>query len=79
MLSHVQLFATPWTGAYQAPHPWDSPGKNTGVGCHFLCQGIFLTQGLSLASPALAGGFFTTDFNLLLTSPNNILRILVSF
>ena len=19
------------------PHPWDSPGKNTGVGCHFLC------------------------------------------
>ena len=26
----------------------DSPGKNTGVGCHFLLQGIFLTQGLSL-------------------------------
>ena len=25
--------------------PWDSPGKNTGVGCHFLPQGIFLTQG----------------------------------
>ena len=25
--------------------PWDSPGKNTGVGCHFLLQGIFLTQG----------------------------------
>ena len=23
---------------------WDSPGKNTGVGCHFLLQGIFLTQ-----------------------------------
>ena len=22
-----------------------SPGKNTGVGCHFLLQGIFLTQG----------------------------------
>ena len=22
----------------------DSPGKNTGVGCHFLLQGIFLTQ-----------------------------------
>ena len=21
------------------PHPWDSPGKNTGVGCHFLLQG----------------------------------------
>ena len=24
---------------------WDSPGKNTGVSCHFLLQGIFLTQG----------------------------------
>ena len=25
--------------------PWDFPGKNTGAGCHFLLQGIFLTQG----------------------------------
>ena len=25
--------------------PWDSPGKNTGVGCHFLLQDIFLIQG----------------------------------
>ena len=25
--------------------PWDSPGKNTGVGCHCLLQGIFPTQG----------------------------------
>ena len=25
--------------------PWDSLGKNTGVGCHFLLQGTFLTQG----------------------------------
>ena len=28
--------------------PWDSPGKNTGVGCHALLQGIFPTQGLNL-------------------------------
>ena len=28
--------------------PWDSPGKNTGVDCHFLLQGIFPTQGLNL-------------------------------
>ena len=28
--------------------PWDFPAKNTGVGCHFLFQGIFLTQGLNL-------------------------------
>ena len=27
--------------------PWNSPGKNTGVSCHFLLQGIFLTQGLN--------------------------------
>ena len=29
------------------PCPWDSPSKNTGVGCHALLQGIFLTQGLN--------------------------------
>ena len=29
-------------------HPWDFPGKNTSVGCHFLLQGIFLTQGMNL-------------------------------
>ena len=29
----------------------DSPGKNTGVGCHFLLQGIFPTQGSSLGLP----------------------------
>ena len=28
--------------------PWDFPGKNTGVGCCFLLQGIFLTQGSNL-------------------------------
>ena len=28
--------------------PWDFPGKNTGVGCHFLLQGIFPTQELNL-------------------------------
>ena len=27
--------------------PWNFPGKNTGVGCHFVLQGIFLTQGLN--------------------------------
>ena len=27
--------------------PWDFPGKNTGVGCHFLLWGIFPTQGLN--------------------------------
>ena len=32
-------------------HPWDFPGKNTGVACHFLLQEIFLTQRLNLGLP----------------------------
>ena len=28
---------------------WDFPGKNTGVNCHFLLQGLFLTQGSNLS------------------------------
>ena len=31
--------------------PWDFPGKSTGVGCHFLLQRIFPTQGLNLGLP----------------------------
>ena len=31
--------------------PWDSPGKNTGVGCHALLQGLLPTQGLNLGLP----------------------------
>ena len=48
LLSHVQLFVTLWTVAHQALCPRNSSGKNTGVGCHALLQGIFLTQGLNL-------------------------------
>ena len=36
----------------------DSPGKNTGVGCHDLLQGIFPTRDGTLVS-LIAGGFFT--------------------
>ena len=28
--------------------PWNSPSKNTGMGCHSLLQGIFQTQGLNV-------------------------------
>ena len=52
LLSRVLLFVIPWTAAHQLLHPWNFPGKSTGVGCHFLLQGIFLTQG-SNWSPAL--------------------------
>ena len=47
LLNHVRLFETPWTVAHQAAHPWNCPGKSTGVGCHFLLQRIFPTQGLN--------------------------------
>ena len=48
--------------------PWDSPGKNTGVGCHVLFQGIFLIdlpdilriEPASPKFPEMAGVFFTT-------------------
>ena len=43
---------------------WDSPGKNNGVRCHALLQGIFLTQGSNpclFMSTALSGRFFTTS------------------
>ena len=56
------LFVTPRTVACQDrgnPCPWDFPGKNTGVGCHILLQGIFLITPTSFTSPALAGGFLT--------------------
>ena len=37
--SRVRLCATPETGQpIRLPRPWDSPSKNTGVGCHFLLQ-----------------------------------------
>ena len=62
MLSCVRLFVILQTIAHQLLYPWDSPGKNTVVGCHFLLRGIFLTQGLNscLAFPALQ-----TDYLLL--------------
>ena len=43
--------ASPIYTTYSPPGslcPWNSPDKNTGVGCHFLLQGLFLAQGLNL-------------------------------
>ena len=41
------------------PHPWDSPGKNTGVGSHALLREIFPTRDQTQVS-CIAGGFFTS-------------------
>ena len=40
-----------------------SPGKNTGMACHFILQGLDPNQALNqqLMSPVWAGGFFTTS------------------
>ena len=43
--SCVRLCATHGQQPTRLLCPWDSPGKNTGVGCHALFQGIFPTQG----------------------------------
>ena len=43
LLSHfsrVRLCETPRRQPTRLPLPWDSPGKNTGVGCHFLLQSM---------------------------------------
>ena len=45
--------ATPRTVTCQVPVSRGFPGKNIGVGCHFLLQGIFPTQGLN---PSLLNG-----------------------
>ena len=42
VLSRVWLFSVP--GTTRLLCPWNFPGKNTGMGCHFLLQGIFQTQ-----------------------------------
>ena len=41
--------------------PWNFPGKNTGVGCHFLLPGDLPNPRIEPASPAPAGGLFTNE------------------
>ena len=49
LVGHVRLFVTPWTVAQQVPLSMEFfKTKNTGVGGHFLLQGIFSTQGSNL-------------------------------
>ena len=83
-LSCVQVFVMPGTICMPARLlcPWDSPGKDTGVGCRFLLQGIFPAQrwnlslscflhwqtgSLPLAPPGKPGGGFGTQ----LLGPNH--------
>ena len=54
--SRVRLCATPQTAAHQVSRPWDSPGKNTGVGCHFLfqCMKVKSESEVAQSCPTLA-------------------------
>ena len=62
--SRVQLFATLWTVALQAPLPMGFSRQGYWSELLHPPPGIFPTQGsnaVSLMSPVLAGGFFTTS------------------
>ena len=61
LLSRVQLFATPWTVARQAPLFMGFPRQEYWTGLLFLYPGDFPHPEIKPTSPALAGGFFTTE------------------
>ena len=67
LLSHVRLFVTVWTVAYQAPASTGFfSGKSTGVGCQFLLQWIFPTKG---SSPGIESGSSALQADALLFKP----------
>ena len=54
-------FATPWTAAQQALLSMGFPGQEYWSGVPFLSPGDIPDPGIEPVSPALAGGFFTTE------------------
>ena len=63
-LNHVPHFATPWTIAHQAPLSMRGvqySQQEFWNGLPFPSPGHLLDPGIELASPSLAGGFFTTE------------------
>ena len=60
-LSHVQLFVTPWTLARQAPLSMGFFRQECWSGLPFPSPGDLPDPGIEPASPALTGGFFTTE------------------
>ena len=60
-LSHVRLFATPWTRAHQAPLSMGFSKQEYWSGLPFPSPRDLPDPGIKSASPALAGGFFTTE------------------
>ena len=63
LLSHVQLFAVPWTVSHQAPLPMEFSRQEYWSGAPFPTPGHLFNPGIqpmTLVFPALVGGFFTT-------------------
>ena len=72
MLSRFSRVSLRPHGLYSPPHSsvhGDSSGKSTGVGCHALLQGIFLTQGLN---PCLLCLLCWQEGSLLLAPPGKL-------
>ena len=70
------------------PHPWDSPGKNTGVGCHFLLQCIKVKSEVAQSCPWTEAyqappsmGFSRQEYwsGVPLPSPNTLSRFVIAF
>ena len=80
MLSHVQLFETHELQPTRLLCPGDSPGTNTGVGCHALFQGIFPTQGSNLHRLYWQAGFLSRATSEAPTvPPHNDRRTVITF
>ena len=60
-LCRVQLFATPWTVAHQAPQSMGFSRQEYWMGLPFPSPGDNADPGIKPTSPALAGGFFATE------------------
>ena len=61
MLGHIQLFATLWTVAHQALRSLGFSRPESRSGFPFPTPRDLPDPGIFVASPALAGGFFTTE------------------
>ena len=60
-LSHVQLFVTPWTVAYEAPLSVEFSRQEYWTGLPFSSPGDFPDPGVKSASSALTGKSFITE------------------
>ena len=61
MFGHIRLFVTPWTVAHQAPRSMGFPRQEYWSEWSFPSAVDLPSPGIESTSPALAGGFFTTE------------------